>query len=42
VILTDDAIEFRRLDYPFEETINKIYMAEELDNMLGDRLRSGR
>ncbi len=42
VILTDDSIEFRRLDYPLEETINKIYMVDELDNMLGDRLRSGR
>jgi predicted phosphodiesterase len=35
-------IEFRRLDYDLEKTIQKIYAIEELDNMLGDRLRSGR
>ncbi len=33
---------FRRVPYPFEETIRKIYAADELDNMLGDRLRTGR
>lgn len=42
VILTDEHVEFRRVDYPFEETIKKIYAVPELDNMLGDRLRSGR
>ena len=42
VILTEDSIEFRRIEYSFEETINKIYQVDELDNMLGDRLRGGR
>jgi diadenosine tetraphosphatase ApaH/serine/threonine PP2A family protein phosphatase len=42
VILTDEEVEFRRVEYPFEETISKIYSVPELDNMLGDRLREGR
>ena len=42
VILTDEEIQFRRVEYPFEETISKIYSVPELDNMLGDRLREGR
>lgn len=41
-ILTDQAVQFRRLEYPLEETINKIYQESSLDNMLGDRLREGR
>lgn len=35
-------VEFRRLDYDIETTINKIYDIPDLDNMLGDRLKSGR
>lgn len=35
-------VEFRRVEYPFEETIEKIYAIASLGNMLGDRLRSGR
>jgi predicted phosphodiesterase len=36
-------IFFRRVPYDFEATIKKIYAAgDELDNMLGDRLRTGR
>jgi predicted phosphodiesterase len=44
VILDHDAkrIYFRRIEYPFEETIRKIYATDDLDNMLGDRLRTGR
>jgi len=42
LILNDDSIEFRRIDYPVEETISKIYAVAELENMLGDRLRDGR
>jgi predicted phosphodiesterase len=42
VILEDEQITFRRLEYPFEETIKKIYAIDELDNQLGDRLRMGR
>lgn len=41
-ILTDDKVEFRRVEYPLEETIAKIYQVPQLDNMLGDRLRGGR
>ncbi len=46
VVLTDSEevveVEFRRIPYPFETTIEKIYAEEQLDNMLGDRLRGGR
>ena len=42
VVLEDDLVKFRRVEYPFEETIKKIYATPELDNFLGDRLRDGR
>ncbi len=42
VILEDDLVRFRRVDYPFDETIRKIYDIPDLDNFLGDRLRDGR
>lgn len=42
VILDGDLVQFRRIEYPFEETIAKIYNVPELDNFLGDRLRDGR
>jgi diadenosine tetraphosphatase ApaH/serine/threonine PP2A family protein phosphatase len=42
VILEDDRVTFRRLDYSFEETSHKIYAIPELDKMLGDRLHAGR
>jgi predicted phosphodiesterase len=35
-------IFFRRIDYDFDKTIEKIYAEAELDRMLGDRLRTGR
>lgn len=35
-------IFFRRVEYDYESTIKKIYAVPELDNMLGDRLRTGR
>ena len=41
-IVTDELVQYRRVEYPFEETIAKIYRVEQLDNMLGDRLRGGR
>jgi diadenosine tetraphosphatase ApaH/serine/threonine PP2A family protein phosphatase len=41
-ILDGDRISFRRVEYPFEATIEKIYRIPELDNFLGDRLREGR
>lgn len=35
-------VYFRRVNYDVDTTIRKIYAIEELDNMLGDRLRTGR
>ncbi len=35
-------VRFRRVEYPLEQTIAKIYAIPELDNFLGDRLRDGR
>jgi len=42
VILEDSTVRFRRVPYPFDQTIRKIYDIPELDNFLGDRLRDGR
>jgi predicted phosphodiesterase len=42
VILTDTTITFRRVEYDASKTARKIYAIPELDNMLGDRLISGR
>ena len=42
VIVSDSTVEFRRVEYPFETTIAKIYDIPDLDNFLGDRLREGR
>ena len=42
VVLEDNVVTFRRVVYPFEKTIQKIYDTPELDNFLGDRLREGR
>ena len=42
VVLEDDLVRFRRVEYPVEKTIAKIYDIPELDNFLGDRLRDGR
>ncbi len=44
VVLDDrkQEIEFRRLEYDLESTIQKIYDIPDLDDMLGDRLRGGR
>ena len=38
----DPKVEFRRIEYPLDKTVQKIYDIPSLDNMLGDRLRSGR
>jgi predicted phosphodiesterase len=35
-------VEFRRVDYDVNQTAQKIYDTPDLDNMLGDRLKSGR
>jgi predicted phosphodiesterase len=42
VVLEDDVVRFRRVEYPLEKTVAKIYDVPELDNFLGDRLRDGR
>ena len=36
------AISFRRIDYPFDVTAEKIYNIASLDDMLGNRLKQGR
>ena len=41
VVLEDNLVQFRRVEYPLEQTIAKIYDIPELDNFLGDRLRDG-
>jgi diadenosine tetraphosphatase ApaH/serine/threonine PP2A family protein phosphatase len=41
-VLEDDLLRFRRVEYPFDKTVAKIYEIPELDNFLGDRLREGR
>ena len=42
VVLEDGTIRYRRLEYPVEQTVKKIYDVPELDKFLGDRLREGR
>ena len=44
VVLDDEQMKvtFRRVEYPLEETVKKIYDVKDLDNFLGDRLRDGR
>ncbi|MFM8634210.1 MAG: metallophosphoesterase family protein [Planctomycetia bacterium] len=41
-ILEDDAVRFRRVAYPCEQTRQKIHAIPDLDNFLGDRLLQGR
>jgi diadenosine tetraphosphatase ApaH/serine/threonine PP2A family protein phosphatase len=42
VLLDDDAIRFRRVEYDVDTTVRKIHAVPELDRILGDRLREGR
>ena len=42
VILEEDRVHFRRVEYDIEKTIQKIYDEPDLDRFLGDRLRDGR
>ncbi len=42
VIIDDDVVEFRQVEYPVETTIEKIHSFEELDHYQGDRLREGK
>jgi predicted phosphodiesterase len=41
IVIDDDLITYRRIEYPLDKTIEKIYAEPELDNFLGDRLRKG-
>jgi len=42
VLLDNDTIRFRRVEYDIETTVKKIYAVPDLENFLGDRLRDGR
>jgi predicted phosphodiesterase len=42
VLLDEDTIRYRRVEYDIETTIKKIYAIADLENFLGDRLRDGR
>jgi len=42
VVLEDMTLSFRRVEYPLEETIQKINAVPDLDNYLGARLREGK
>lgn len=42
VIYDGEGLTFRRVTYPVQKTVEKIYAIPELDNFLGDRLREGR
>jgi diadenosine tetraphosphatase ApaH/serine/threonine PP2A family protein phosphatase len=42
VILDNDTIKFRRVEYDWQKTRDKIYDIPDLDNFLGDRLGEGR
>lgn len=42
VIQEDDQLTFRRVDYDFGVTADKIYNIPELDDFLGDRIKQGR
>jgi len=42
LLLSDNAIEYRRVQYPLEKTVAKIHAITELDPFLGDRLKEGR
>lgn len=42
VVLEDNLLRYRRVDYPAEVTRQKIYAIPDLDNFLGDRLLEGR
>lgn len=42
LVLHDERVEFRRVPYPVERTMEKIYAIDELDPFLADRLKDGR
>ena len=42
VIVSEDKVDFIRIEYDVEETVEKIFANTYLDNFEGDRLRAGR
>jgi diadenosine tetraphosphatase ApaH/serine/threonine PP2A family protein phosphatase len=42
ILLDDEAIRYRRVEYDVDTTVKKIYAIPDLENFLGDRLRDGR
>ena len=42
VVLIDDQVTFRRVEYDIDTTVQKIYAVTSLGDFLGDRLRQGR
>jgi len=42
VVLDGNTITFKRVDYDYNQTAQKIYDIPDLDNFLGDRLKDGR
>ena len=42
VVLDDESVTFRRVEYPCETTRDKIHAISDLDSFLGDRLLEGR
>lgn len=42
VVLNEESITYRRVEYPWQTTRDKIYAIPDLDNFLGDRLGEGR
>jgi diadenosine tetraphosphatase ApaH/serine/threonine PP2A family protein phosphatase len=42
VLLDEETIRYRRVEYDVDTTIRKIYAVPQLENFLGDRLRDGR
>ena len=42
VIQEDEQLTFRRIDYDFDVTADKIYSIPDLDDFLGDRIKQGR
>ncbi len=42
ILVDDETIRYRRVEYDVDATVKKIYAVPELENFLGDRLREGR
>ncbi len=42
VVLEDMTLTYRRVEYPLDQTVQKIFAVSDLDNYLGTRLREGK